>query len=138
MRVLRNAILAAMVLFPLSVALMAPASAATRAPAAATSATAVSASPAIPQVPFPSCGTHFQLTRNGRYVRVVGTGLNAFSSGYMLVYVAANGNLYGPYNASPKGGANFESDTGSVRQTTIAITLTTPNGDPLCAQDYYA
>lgn len=88
MRVLRNAILAAMVLFPLSVALVAPASAATRAPAVAAS--------------------------------------------------AANGNLYGPYNASPQGGANFESDTESVRQTTIAITLTTPNGDVLCAQDYYA
>jgi hypothetical protein len=85
------------------------------------------------------CGEHFGLQRSGRYVRVVGTSLYVFSKDFMLVYAAANDNSYGPYNASPNGGASFEIDTGSTAQTAIAISLTDDgNTVTLCAQDYYA
>lgn len=57
----------------------------------------------------------------------------------MSVYAAANDNSYGPYPASPYGGASFEINTGSTAQTTIAISLTdADNTVTLCAQDYYA
>jgi hypothetical protein len=59
----------------------------------------------------------------------------------MLVWAEANGNGFGPYNASPGGGARFNIDTGSSSPTTIGIQLTTDNIEnptTLCAQDYYA
>ena len=57
----------------------------------------------------------------------------------MLVYASANGKGFGPYNASPHGGANFSSNTGNSSKTTIAISLTNDtNAVTLCALDYYA
>lgn len=133
MRSFRKMTLAALVAVPLSVGLVVPASASTSVPAKA-----VAVKPS-PQAPFPSCGEHFLLQRKGSDVRVVGTDLYVFSKGYMWVFAAANGNSYGPYNASPNGGASFEINTGSTAQTTIAISLTDDgNTVTLCASDYYA
>lgn len=133
MRSLRRMTLAALIAVPLSVGLVVPASAATP-----VSAKAVAAK-VSPQAPFPSCGEHFGLQRSGSNVRVVGVDLSAFSKGYMLVFAAANDKSFGPYNASPNGGANFVINTGSTAQTTIAISLTnSANTVTLCAQDYYA
>jgi hypothetical protein len=125
MRSLRKMTLAAMVAVPMSLALVVPASAASR--------------PSVrPDAPFPSCGEHFQLTRNGKDVRIIGTDLYVFSKGYMLVWPAANNKSFGSYNASPNGGANFEINTGSTAQTTVAISLTnSANTVTLCAADYY-
>lgn len=135
MRSLRKMTLAALIAVPLSVGLVVPASAATSVPA---KAVAAKVSPS-PLAPFPSCGEHFALQRSGKNVRVVGVDLSAFSKGYMLVFAAANGESFGPYNASPYGGANFVINTGSTAQTTIAISLTNDaNTVTLCAQDYYA
>jgi hypothetical protein len=125
--------LAALIAVPLSVGLVVPASAATSVPAKAVAAKV------SPQAPFPSCGEHFGLQRSGKNVRVVGVDLSAFSKGYMLVFASANDESFGPYNASPNGGANFVINTGSTAQTTIAISLTNDaNTVTLCAQDYYA
>jgi hypothetical protein len=134
MGLIRRWMVAVVVVLAASVALVAPAGAATgtlHAPARSAAA--------HPRAPFPSCGDHFQFTRSGSNVRVVGVGLNAFSSGYMLVYASANGRDFGPYNASPYGGANFSINTGSSSKTTIAISLTNDsNTATLCASDYYA
>ncbi|MGH3245446.1 MAG: hypothetical protein ACRDOI_04420 [Trebonia sp.] len=128
--------LAALIAVPLSVGLVVPASAATSVPA---TAVATKIPPPSPQAPYPSCGEHFGLQRSGKNVRVVGVDLKAFSNGYMLVFAAANDESFGPYNASPNGGANFVINTGSTAQTTIAISLTNDaNTVTLCAQDYYA
>jgi hypothetical protein len=133
MRSLRKMTLAAMIAVPLSVGLVVPASAASHPPAKTAAATG------SPYAPFPSCGEHFLLTRTGRDVRIVGTNLNAFSKGYMLVWPAANGKSYGSFPAAPYGGANFEINTGSTAPTTISISLTNDaNTVTLCAQDYYA
>jgi hypothetical protein len=138
MHSLRKMILAALILAPLSVGLAVPASAATG-PATTTVTASHIAAVSTPQAPFPSCGDHFTLFRSGSTVRIVGVDLKAFSNGYMLVWVAANGKSFGPYNASPSGGANFQINTGSSAQTTIAISLTnSANTVTLCAQDYYA
>ena len=137
MRQFRKLILGAMIAIPLSVGLVVPASAASYSPAQL--AAASSTPSVIPEAPFPSCGSHFNLFRSGKNVRIIGVDLKAFSNGYMLVWVEANGNSYGPYNASPNGGANFTINTGSTAQTTIAISLTdSDNTVTLCAQDYYA
>lgn len=72
----------------------------------------------------PSCGEHFALCRNGRDVRVVGVGLEAFSRGYMLVWVSgSSGKSWGAYNASPHGGASFEIHTGSTTKQSFSISL---------------
>lgn len=108
--------------------------------AAAETATPVSDSVRMsPTAPYGPCGSHFQLSRSGSTVRVVGIGLNAFSSGYMLVFASANGRGFGPYNASPYGGANFSFNSGSSSKTTVGISLTNDsNSATLCASNYYA
>jgi hypothetical protein len=132
MRSLRKITLGAMIAVSLSVGLVLPASATTR-PTVKTAAVTVS-----PDAPIPSCGEHFALQRSGRNVRVVGVNLNAFSRGYMFVWAAAHDKSFGPFNASPYGGANFVINTGSSSQTTVAISLTNDsNKVTLCAQDYY-
>jgi hypothetical protein len=124
---------AVVVLLAASVALVAPAGAATGTLHASTR------SAAVPRAPFPGCGNHFQLTRASSNVTIVGVGLNAFSSGYMLVYVSAHGKSFGPYNASPYGGARFLINTGTSSKTTISISLTNDTGEvTLCSSDYYA
>jgi hypothetical protein len=134
MNLMRRWMVTAVILLAASMALVAPSGAATgtlHAPARNAAA--------HPTAPFPSCGDHFQLTRSGSNVRIVGVGLNAFSRGYMLVYVSAHGRSYGPYNASPYGGANFTINTGSSSRTTIAISLTNDtNTATLCSSDYNA
>lgn len=112
------------------------------APAAAAPPAAATAVPRAVQVrplaPYGPCGDHFHLTRSGRTVRVVGTDLKAFSSSYMLVFASANGRGFGPYNASPYGGANFSFDSGSSSRTTVGISLTNDsNTATLCASNYY-
>lgn len=145
MRKFQGIMLATAVLVPLSAGLAVPASAAITAPAMRVSAASAEVSHAVRPnrvlAPFPTCGDHFTLTRSGSNVRIVGVDLKAFSSGYMLVWPAANGDGFGPYKASPNGGANFSINTGSSSQTTISISLTTDSEtDPvtLCASDYYA
>jgi hypothetical protein len=139
MRLLRYALIAVIVLIPGSLYLVAPASAAPRVTPSSSNFTSLAVQDVQRHVPFPSCGDHFQFYRKGDNVRVVGTDLKVFSKGYMLVWAAANGNAYGPYNASPNGGANFTIDTGSSHATTISITLTNDEDTAvLCAQDYYA
>lgn len=123
----------AAVLLAASVALMAPSG------AARGTLHASVRSAAAPRAPFPGCGDHFQLTRASSNVTIVGVGLNAFSRGYMLVYVSAHGKSFGPYNASPYGGARFSINTGSSSKTTISISLTNDsNTVTLCSSDYYA
>lgn len=136
MRALRNAILTAMIFFPLSVALVAPASAV----AGAAPSAALAARPAVPYAPFPSCGDAFTLFRGGDLVRIVAgaSSLSRFGKGIMYVYVAADGESFGPYGASSTGGASFQIRTASSKATTIAISLTNESGTTLCAQDYYA
>lgn len=89
---------------------------------------------------FPSCGDHFTLSRSGVSVRVVGIGLNAFWPGYMLVYVSDSYNKsYGPYNASPRGGANFTINTGTSSKQSFIVELTDSNNYyTLCQSFYYA
>ena len=131
---IRRWAVAAALLVIASLALVTPAKAATRAVQAPLHTAAVH-----PLAPYPSCGGHFTLIRSGSDVRITGNSLYVFSKGYMLVYAAANGKDFGPYNASPYGGANFEINTGSKSQTTIAISLTDDNNTvTLCASDYYA
>lgn len=143
MRLIRNAALVLATLLSAFVALVSPASAATSIASHASAVAKVAvAEPAVAYAPFPSCGDDFTFVRNGVDVRVTGHGLNYWSKGYMLVWVAANGESFdSPYPASPYGGANFVIDTGSKTPTTISITLTTDEGPDyptLCAQDYYA
>lgn len=92
-----------------------------------------------PRAPYGSCGSHFQLTRTSQSIRVVGTSLNVYSSGYMLVYPSdSHSKSYGAYNASPYGGANFVIDTGVSSKQFIYITLTnSSNTVTLCADSYY-
>jgi hypothetical protein len=125
MRSLRTMTLAAMVTVPLSVALVVPASAADR--------------PSIrPNTNIPACGEHFQLTRSGRNVKVIGTNLGYFLNAYTSVWAAANNKSFGPYTGSPQSGADFTINTGSTAQTTVAISLTdVDNTTTLCASDYY-
>lgn len=92
----------------------------------------------LSNAPYPSCGGHFQLYRNGTLVRVVGTDLYVFSRGYMLVFTSANGRGHGPYNASPYGGANFQFSSGSSSRTTVSVTLTNSNNSAtLCSSNYF-
>jgi hypothetical protein len=91
-----------------------------------------------PLAPFPPCSDHFQLSRSGVDVHVVGTDLKAFSSSYMLVFASANGDGHGPYNASPNSGANFTFNSGKSSKTDVGISLTNDNNtDTLCASTYY-
>ncbi len=130
---LRRTVLAPVAVLGAVVALAGPAAAAPYlAPAAAAGSVQLR-----PLAPYGPCGDHFQLTRSGRTVRVVGISLNAFSGGYMLVFASANGRGFGPYNASPYGGANFSFDSGSSYKTTVAISLTNDrNTVTLCASNY--
>ncbi len=134
MGLIRKWLVACGIMLALSAALVAPAGAATgtlHGPARSVAAR--------PDAPFPSCGSHFHITRAGSNVTIVGTNLNAFSSGYMLVYVSAKGKSFGPYNASPYGGARFLINTGNSSKTDISITLTNDTGEvTLCSSDYYA
>lgn len=106
-------------------------------------AVAFAASPAMaatphPLAPFPACGNHFMLSRAGNTVHIIANDLGAFFNGYMLVWPAANGKSFGPFNASPNGGAAFNIDTGSSAKTTVAISLTDSGNElTLCADDYY-
>ncbi|MCA1221889.1 hypothetical protein [Streptomyces sp. 8L] len=116
-----------------TIALAAPAFAATNNGRGATSVIAN----AHPLAPIPGCGNHFFFSRSGSTVRVAGTDLGAFSSGYMLVYASAKGTAHGPYNASPTSRANFSFSTGSSSKATIAIDLTNDsNTQTLCSSDY--
>ncbi len=92
-----------------------------------------------PLQPYGPCGDHFQLTRSGTDVHVIGLGLYAFSNGYMLVWPSDDyGTNYGSYNASPYGGANFWIDTGQTSSEDIGIDLTdASNTQTLCASTYY-
>lgn len=134
MGMIRAAALGLATAVSLSVAFVAPAMAAT------STANAPSASASVhPNSPIPLCGDHFQLTRHGSVVRIVGVDLKAFSSGYMLVFTAYNGKSAGPYGASPNGGANFEINTGSASKTDITVDLTNDaNTVTLCSSTYYA
>lgn len=108
------------------------------APIAPAPAYAQASSVARPLDPFGPCGDHFQLTRSGKSVRVVGTGLSAFSSHYMIVYPSDEyGTNYGGFNASPNGGANLTINTGRKGPQNIGIDLTDANTDAtLCASTY--
>jgi hypothetical protein len=75
MRIFRGSVLALVVALLTSLVLVAPAGAATG------TLGAPARGAAVPRAPFPSCGDHFQFTRSGSNVRIVGVGLNAFSSG---------------------------------------------------------
>lgn len=99
----------------------------------------VSAQSLAPLAPYPSCGGSFHLTRSSSSVKVVGTGLNQWSSGYMLVFVSDSyGHGYGPYNASPYGGANFTINTGRTSKQNINVDLTdSSNTYTLCTGTYY-
>lgn len=101
----------------------------------------VTAATAAPmRAPYPPCGSHFKFTRSSSSVKVVGTNLNAFWPGYMLVHVADQYNKsYGPYNASPYGGANFTMSTGRTSKQTFQLTLTSSdNVEIVCTDSYYA
>jgi hypothetical protein len=140
MRVFHKTIFAAMILFPLSVALAAPASAATTAPVAGVPARATAIA-ANPQSPIPDCGSAFQLRRSGELVTVTATGaaLSEFGSGSMLVYAAADDEDYGPYGASSSSGARFSFYTDSTDPTAISISLVNgENTATLCSGDYEA
>jgi hypothetical protein len=105
-------------------------------------ALALAAAPAMaatvhPDAPYPACGDHFTLSRAGSNIHVVGVDLGAFSSGYMLVWPAADGKGYGPYNAAPSYGAGFTFNTGETSKTTVSIDLTdADNTVTLCSSDY--
>lgn len=105
--------------------------------ALAGNAMASTATVARPYAPFPECGNHFILSRAGANVHVVGVDLGAFFSGYMLVWPAANGRSFGPYNAAPSYGAGFTFNSGSTSKTTVSISLTdSSNVLTLCSSDY--
>lgn len=93
-----------------------------------------------PWAPYGPCGDHFQLTRSGTEVHVVGVDLSAFEIGYMLVFGSDDHNKsYGPYNASSYGGANFVMYTGRTSSQYFRIALTNyTDTETLCASSYYA
>jgi len=109
------------------------------APASAGSAGALKVGVTPLKAPYGLCGNSFILTRSGSTVRVVGIGLDAYSSGYMLVFASDGyGHGWGPYNASPHGGASFQISTGRTSKQTINISLTdSGNTRTLCTDSYF-
>jgi hypothetical protein len=109
------------------------------APASAGSAGALKEAITPARAPYGLCGNSFILKRSGSTVRVVGVGLDAYSSGYMLVYASDGyGHGWGPYNASPRGGASFSLSTGRTSKQTINISLTDDgNHQTLCTDSYF-
>jgi hypothetical protein len=90
--------------------------------------------------PSGRCGDHFMVTYNAvtGEMKVVGYGLSAFSPHYMLVFATYDGHVYGPYNASPYGGARFVFDTAYSLGSAVYIEVTDDaNTTTLCHGGYY-
>jgi hypothetical protein len=109
-------------------------------PAVATPIASDSAPTVRPDTPSGRCGDSFRVTYNAisGEMKVVGYGLSAFSPHYMLVFATYDGRGYGPYNASPHGGARFVFDTPYSLGSAVYIQVTDDdNTTTLCHDAYY-